>query len=681
MTRRYRLKAWHMSLCILALAALPAPAQAAPAAAPWVARHDLTSAKYQAAFDTYVKSGYRLTAVSGYVKPAGLRYAALWRKVLGPAWAARHGLSSAAYQKAFDDFAKDGYRLVYVNGYEVDGVNRYAAIWEKRGGPPLVARHGLTAAQYQAEFDARTKSGYRLLHVSGYSRGGSDRYAAIFEKSAGPAGIAHHRLTSDGYQKKFDEYGKAGYRLKLVSGYRADGSDRYAAIWEKVGGPPGRARHGIPHASYQRVFDVDRFQGYYPVLVQGFTSGSSPRFNTIWESTLSQQDLGAIRGTFDGFLTKQKVAGLSVAIARDGRLLYASGFGLADKEKQVGLDVRHRLRIGSVSKSITSAAAFQLIEDGKLSGMARKVFGSGGILSDVKVPASMKALENATVGQFLEHTSGLPGASSGRNLRDPVNCGAGDLGKRLEAELARHAKASADAGLAPLLGAPGTVSDYSNFSHMVVEDVIETLSKASYESYVRDRVLGPSGLTQPRLFKIGAFDAASGEAKHYLTNGDYAEYRAVDTCELEPPGVGAGGWAMSALDLLRWYVSVDGRPGREILTGAHYAEMLAPSAVNAGYGRSWILGNWGWCGPSSAIRQGHNGGLAGGFANLFELGDGYSFAVIGNQNTGTGTCSATTGTGTAIACGSVGQWACSDDSVGRLLGILNTIDWPQHDIF
>jgi hypothetical protein len=47
-----------------------------------------------------------------------------------------------------------------------------------------VSRHNLTSAQYQTEFTSWTGKGYRLSQVSGYSDGGQDRYAAIFEKTS-----------------------------------------------------------------------------------------------------------------------------------------------------------------------------------------------------------------------------------------------------------------------------------------------------------------------------------------------------------------------------------------------------------------------------------------------------------------------------------------------------------------
>ena len=50
---------------------------------------------------------------------------------------------------------------------------------------PWVARHGMTSAQYQQTFNELVGQGFRLVQVSGYEVGGTDRYAAIFEKRAG----------------------------------------------------------------------------------------------------------------------------------------------------------------------------------------------------------------------------------------------------------------------------------------------------------------------------------------------------------------------------------------------------------------------------------------------------------------------------------------------------------------
>ena len=64
-------------------------------------------------------------------------------------WEARHGLSNAQFQNAFDDLNSQGYRLVKVSVFADDDEAHYAGIWQKRTGNDWVARNGLTASQYQ----------------------------------------------------------------------------------------------------------------------------------------------------------------------------------------------------------------------------------------------------------------------------------------------------------------------------------------------------------------------------------------------------------------------------------------------------------------------------------------------------------------------------------------------------
>ena len=66
------------------------------------------------------------------------------------AWQARHGMTSAEYQSEFNNLTSQGYRLTYVSGYTVNNQERFAAIWEQKAGPAWVAHHGMTSAQYQS---------------------------------------------------------------------------------------------------------------------------------------------------------------------------------------------------------------------------------------------------------------------------------------------------------------------------------------------------------------------------------------------------------------------------------------------------------------------------------------------------------------------------------------------------
>jgi Bacterial tandem repeat domain 1/Trypsin-like peptidase domain len=149
-------------------------------------------------------------------------------------WEARHGLTSAEYQQTFNELVGQGFRLICVSGYAVGNQDRYAAIWEQRDGPAWQARHGLTSAQYQQAFNELVGQGFRLTHVSGYALGNQDLYAAIWEQRTGSAWQARHGLTSAQYQQAFNELVGQGFQLTHVSGYAVDGQDRYAGLWEQL---------------------------------------------------------------------------------------------------------------------------------------------------------------------------------------------------------------------------------------------------------------------------------------------------------------------------------------------------------------------------------------------------------------------------------------------------------------
>ena len=142
----------------------------------------MDAATYQQTFDTLVTDGFRLTSVCGYSEGTGSRFSAVWVRCDGPVFQARHGLSAADYQATFDSLVAQGFRLTSISGYAETGQARYAAIWEQRPGPDWQARHGLSRQQYQQAFDEMAAQGYVLAQVSGYRVGVDVQFAARWEK-------------------------------------------------------------------------------------------------------------------------------------------------------------------------------------------------------------------------------------------------------------------------------------------------------------------------------------------------------------------------------------------------------------------------------------------------------------------------------------------------------------------
>lgn len=250
----------------------------------WEARHGLDNAHYQATFDDLGSNqGMQLICVSGYEENGQDHYAAIWRKnANAPALAAHHGLTSAQHQQLFTDLPAQGFFPVLVNGYRVGGQDRYASIWHNRpGAPAWAARHGLSAADYQHAFNELTGQGFAPMWVSGYGSGNDARFAAVFHKFSGqPATQARHGLSSADYQAFFDQMLAQGFHPRCVSGY----GDRYAAIFDKPGPVGGfAARHGLDAGHYQQLFSDLPPQGLHPVLVNGYNTPGGVRFAAVWE--------------------------------------------------------------------------------------------------------------------------------------------------------------------------------------------------------------------------------------------------------------------------------------------------------------------------------------------------------------------------------------------------------------
>jgi CubicO group peptidase (beta-lactamase class C family) len=388
-------------------------------AQPWVARHGMTSSQYQSEFNAWTAQGFRLTHVSGYTVNGQARFAAIWEQKPGPAWVARHGMTSAQYQQEFNTWVRLGYRLVVVDGYEVAGQARYAALWEQKGGPAWVARHGMTSSDYQNEFNNWVGQGYRLTWVEGYAVGGFDYYAAIWEKAPGPSWIARHGMTSSAYQSEFNAYTARGFRLTHVSGYNVGGTDYYAAIWEAVGGPAWVARHRLTSGGYQHEFTDRYLQGYRLKLVDGYAMGRGDNYAAIWEAEPWAQtgnyctndhcfDLDrfaelltdSLQGTVMKFGFELR-RGLS-------KVQYAQGLKRTAADPPASsFTVFDRFNPASVSKTVTAVAMLQLLS-------------THGIDVDTPIhpylPTNWSIPQNnqgITFKEVLTHTSGLRGAVAG----------------------------------------------------------------------------------------------------------------------------------------------------------------------------------------------------------------------------------------------------------------------------
>ena len=112
--------------------------------------------------------------------------------------------------------------------------------------------------------------------MCGYTLNGSDLYAAIWDQSPAPGGWqARNRLTAAEYVSEATTFASQGYRPICVSGYSFGGTDYFAALWQQPPTPTSMAHLGMPASTYQLVFDELQQQGYRPYFVSGY-EGTEP---------------------------------------------------------------------------------------------------------------------------------------------------------------------------------------------------------------------------------------------------------------------------------------------------------------------------------------------------------------------------------------------------------------------
>src|SRR6266498_2142331 len=436
----------------------------------WEAHHRMTSDQYQATFKDLVSKGFRLRQVSGYGVGNQDLYAAIWEKSGGPTWEAHHRMTSDQYQATFKDLVSKGFRLRQVSGYGVGNQDLYALIWEKSGGPTWEAHHRMTSDQYQATFKDLVSKGFRLRQVSGYGVGNQDLYAAIWEKSGGPTWEAHHRMTSDQYQATFNDLVSKGFRLRQVSGYGVGNQDLYAAIWEKSGGATWEAHHRMTSDQYQGQFDQLVDQGYRLVWVSGYGVGTAAYYAALWQSeAISDADLSLIDSRLGAYVQQQSIPGLSFAVTKGERLVFAKGYGYADKSLKQPVTPDSIFRIASISKPVTAVAVMELVEAGKLH-LDDTVFGSGAILGSTYGTKPYAAnVQQITVRRLASHTSGWSNDGGDPMFMNPSMTQAQLIGWVLDNR--------------PLKNDPGKAYEYLNFGFCVLGRVIEKVSGKGYEDF------------------------------------------------------------------------------------------------------------------------------------------------------------------------------------------------------
>ena len=370
-----------------------------------------------------------------------------------------------------------------------------------------------------------------------------------------------------------------------------------------------------------------------------------------------------------GFMAKWSIPGGAIAVAKDGRLVLAKGYGLADEGTNRPVLPDTLFRIASISKPVTAVAVLKLVEAGELD-LDERVFQ---ILDGIESPAGKSPdprLGDVTVRHLLQHSGGWDQDLSFDPMWRPAS---------IERELGVPRPVSCRDAIVFMLGrpldfGPGGRYAYSNFGYCLFGRIIEEKTGISYEHRVQQSVLEPIGATRMKIGGTLPEDRAEGEATYYGFPGQRNTRSALPgTADSVPWPYGGfhlgmmdahGGWVASAIDLVRFATAVDGSRDPRLLAPETVSLMVEHPGPplwrdsSYHYGLGWLVrpfgddANW-W----------HDGSLPGTTALLVRSHHGAAWAALFNSRPD--------------------DWRRFGAELDDLMwdGVRAVKSWPAHDLF
>lgn len=272
----------------------------------------------------------------------------------------------------------------------------------------------------------------------------------------------------------------------------------------------------------------------------------------------------------------------SVLVARNGEVIVAKGYGMANLEKRIPNTPGTEFRIGSVTKQFTAMAILMLQAKGKL---------------NVKdpickyVPQCPKDWQPITIYELLTHTSGIPNFTSFPNY------------KELQKRQTTPTHLLDDFKSKPLDFEPGTQFKYSNSGYQVLGYIIQNVSGESYQKFLRQHIFVPLGM------KHSGYDSSHPTEKDHAIG--YAPtgsgYRPAEYVNMSVP-YSAGALYSTVLDLYTWDQALE---AGKLLPEPLLKQLFTPHVAMDKSGRLHYGFGWMTTRQFGHEKYFHNGGIQG----------------------------------------------------------------------
>lgn len=321
------------------------------------------------------------------------------------------------------------------------------------------------------------------------------------------------------------------------------------------------------------------------VLVCSAEIGAAQRAGQGDEAPTSRTYAEAIdesRALLDTLMDRETVPGLTAAVLVDGRVVWSEGFGYANLETRTPVTPLTKMRIGSVSKPLTSVALGRLVEEGRLD-----------LDAPVQeyVPSFPEKRYEITPREVAGHIAGIRHYDGdefySRTHYDSVEEGL-DIFERDS-----------------LLFEPGTEYDYSSYGWNLVSAVVEGAAETPFLKYMRREVIEPMHL---RHTVAGHTDSLISYRTQFYTLNDEGQVLNAPYVDNSNKWAG-GGYLSTASDLVRFG---DAMIQESVLSSETTELLFTPLETTDGesteYGLGWRIGT----DDHGRRTVGHTGGSVGG---------------------------------------------------------------------
>lgn len=316
------------------------------------------------------------------------------------------------------------------------------------------------------------------------------------------------------------------------------------------------------------------------VLVRSWRQPTGPRIPELARLDTNMQTV----------LLNHGIPGGSLAVVKDGRLVFARGYGWANVERNEPFYPDSMCQIASLSKMITAATVMKLVDEARLD-LDSPAFSLLN-LEPAQYPGAVNdsRLTNITVRQLLKHTAGWV-ASAAKSPLGATGFDAAFWPALTMQELGLTVPATPTEFVRWMLGKPlqanpGSQYSYSNVGFLVAGRVVEAITGQTFETAAQ-QLLAKADITRTRFGRNTLAERFPGEAVCYLhpsvTPADivgldnWAEPKPLDfNLPYAYPLTtldAAGGFIASAIDHARFVAAIDGL--------ASFPDILTTNSVSA----------------------------------------------------------------------------------------------------